>query len=64
MAAVQAEKAALHYKKAAEYYEAGNPEMAIHHALVAVTHIDHSSEHAQQANEYCFTVMMNDMQEN
>lgn len=44
MAAVQAEKAALHYKRAAEYYEAGNPEMAIHHVLFEVPHIEPSTE--------------------
>ena len=62
-AAEHAEKAALHYKRAAEFYNAGNPEKAIHHALLAITHIDHSSEHAQQANEYCFKTMINDMPE-
>jgi len=44
MAAVQAEKAALHYKRVAEYYEAGNPEMAIHHVLFEVPHIEPSTE--------------------
>ena len=63
MAAVQAEQAAIHYKRAAEYYEAGNPELAIHHALFAATHIDESREQSQQAIEYCFTAMMYDMQE-
>ena len=62
-AAGHAEKAAVHYKWAAEYYEAGNPEKAIHHALLAITHIDYSLEHAQQAKEYCFKIMINDMLE-
>ena len=55
-AAVQAERAAIHCKRAAEYYEAGNPELAIHHALFADSHI------AQETNEYCFNVMMKDRQ--
>lgn len=62
-AAEHVEKAALHYKRAAEYYQAGNPEEAIHHALLAITHIDYSSEYAQLANDYCFKTMMNDMPE-
>ena len=60
-AAEHAEKAALHYKEAAEYYEKGNPDKAIHQALLAVSHLDYSSEHAQQANEYCFKTMFNDL---
>lgn len=63
-AANHAERAAIHYKRAAEYYDAGNHERAIHHALLAVTHIDYSSEHARQANDFCFTYMMNDLPEN
>lgn len=62
-AAEHAKKAALHYQRAAECYEAGDPEKAIHHALMAITHIDYSSEHAQQANEFCFRAMINDMLE-
>lgn len=56
-----ATRAAIHYKRAADYYEAGNNEKAIHHALLAIAQIDYSSLHAQQANEYCFKTMMNDM---
>jgi PPE-repeat protein len=48
--AVQAEKAAIHNKRAAEYYEAGNAEMDIHHELFAVTHPDLSAILAEQAN--------------
>jgi hypothetical protein len=62
-AAEHAQKAALHYKRAAEYFNAGNPDKAIHHALLAITQIDYSSEHAQQANEFCFKTMINDMLE-
>ena len=42
IAVVEAEKAAIHYQRSGEYYEAGNPEKEIHHALYAVKHIDHS----------------------
>jgi hypothetical protein len=60
MAAVQAEKAAIQNKRAAEYYKAGNPELAIHHALFTVSQINHDTECAQETNEYCFNATMDE----
>ncbi len=62
-AAKHAEWAAMHYRKAADYYKAGNPQKAIHHALLAITQIDYSSQHSQQANEYYFKNMTGDLPE-
>jgi len=62
-AAKHANLAAIHYKRAADYFEVGEREKAIHHALLAITQIDYSSQHARQANEFCFKTMMNDMLE-
>lgn|GEM_PF-2193854 len=62
-AAEHAQKAAFHFKRAANFYDLGDHEKAIHHALSAITHIDRSSEHAQSANEFCFNSMINDMLE-
>jgi hypothetical protein len=58
-AAKHAEWAASHYRRAAKYYLTGDTEKAIHHALMAVTQLDYTSQHARQANEYCFKAMMN-----
>ncbi len=62
-AAKHAQWAAAHYRKAADYYKAGKTEKAIHHALLAITQIDYSSQRAQQAKEYCFKAMLDDSPE-
>lgn len=62
-AAKHAEWAAIHNRRAADYYEAGNIEKAIHHALIAIEQIDYSSQHAQQANDYCFKNMIDNLPE-
>lgn len=58
-AAKHAEWAASHYRRAADYYLAGDTEKAIHHAIMAIMQLDYSSKHAQEANDYCFKTMMN-----
>ncbi len=62
-AAEHAQKAAIHFKRAASFYDTGEHEKAIHHALSAINHIDRSSKHAKCANEFCFDSMINDMLE-
>ena len=48
-AATHHETAALHHKEAAKAYEAGKPELAAHHALVAHGHIAHATDLATAA---------------
>jgi hypothetical protein len=62
-AAEYAKRAAMHYTKAAEYNDSGKIEKALHHALLAATDMDYSTQHAKLANDYCFKIMMDDMLE-
>ena len=62
-AAEHAKRAAIHYKKAAEYTDSGDLERAIHYACLAASDMDYSTQHAKQAFDYCFTKMINDTTE-
>lgn len=62
-AAKHAQWAAMHYRRAAGYYDSGNTEKAIHYALLAINQLDYSSYHAQQANEYYFKTMTDNLPE-
>ena len=62
-AAEYAQRAAFHYKIAAEYHDKGNIEKALHHALLAANNVDNSTIHAKQANDYCFKTLINDLLE-
>jgi hypothetical protein len=48
-AATHHETAALHHKEAAKAYQAGKPELAAHHALVAHGHLAHATDLATAA---------------
>jgi hypothetical protein len=63
MAAEHAKRAELHHKKAAEYYDLGDIEKALHYALLAASDMDYSTQHALQANDYCMTTIINDLLE-
>jgi hypothetical protein len=62
-AAEYANWASIHYKKAAECNDMGDIERALHHALLAATDMDYSSQHAKKANDYCIATMIGDMLE-
>lgn len=49
-----AKLASIHFKKAAEFNDAGDFEQALHQVLLAATDMDHSSMHAKKANDYCY----------
>lgn len=62
-AAEYAQRAAFHYKIAAEFNAMGNIEKAIQNARLAVINIDNSISQARHANEYCFKSIIDDMLE-
>ena len=60
-AAEYAQRAALNYKKAVEYNDSGNIEMALHHALLAATELDHSSQHAKKVTDFYVKTIIDNM---
>jgi len=62
-AAEFARRAAMNYKKSAEYHESGDIEKALHHALLAATEIEYSTLHANKATDYYIKTIIDDMLE-
>jgi hypothetical protein len=58
-----AKYAAKHFEKAAELNDEGDYEQALEQTLLAVTNMDYSTQHAKQANEYCFMTEVNELPE-